>query len=59
MGYHSKKPGRPSHTYHTYWVAGLRLVLDADVLAGHHSHSNHTLPGLVRLLDRLAPDQRP
>lgn len=59
VGYNPKKPGRPSHTYHTYLVAGLRLILGADVLAGNHSHSNHTLPGLVRLLDRLAPEQRP
>src|SRR3954454_4798752 len=27
-GYNPHKPGRPSHTLHTYWVAGLRLVLD-------------------------------
>ena len=59
VGYNPKKPGRPSHTYHTYLVAGLRLILDAEVLAGNHSHSNHTLPGLLRLLDRLSPEQRP
>ena len=59
LGYNPKKPGRPSHTYHTYLVAGLRLVLDAEVLAGNASHSNHTLPGLLRLLDRLAREQRP
>lgn len=27
LGYNPKKPGRPSHTYHTYQMAGLRLVL--------------------------------
>src|SRR5688572_2842137 len=27
VGYNPHKPGRPSHTLHTYWVAGLRLVL--------------------------------
>jgi hypothetical protein len=59
LGYSPKKPGRPSHTYHTYWVAGLRLVLDAEVLAGNHSHSHYTLPGLIRLLERLAPEPRP
>jgi hypothetical protein len=59
VGYNPKKPGRPSHTYHTYLVAGLRLVLDAEVLAGNASQSNHTLPGLLRLLDRLSPEQRP
>lgn len=59
VGYNPKKPGRPSHTYHTYLVAGLRLVLDAEVLAGNESNSSHTLPGLARLLDRLAEGQRP
>jgi hypothetical protein len=58
-GYNPKKPGRPSHTYHTYLVAGLRLVLDAEVLAGNESNSSHTLPGLTRLLDRLAEGQKP
>ena len=31
LGYNPKKPGRPSHVYHTYTLAGLRLVLDVDV----------------------------
>ena len=57
-GYNPKKPGRPPHTYHTYLVAGLRLVLDAEVLAGNESNSSHTLPGLARLLDRLAEAAR-
>ncbi len=26
LGYNPKKPGRPSHVYHTYTLAGLRLV---------------------------------
>ncbi len=59
VGYNPKKPGRPSHTYHTYLVAGLRLVLDAEVLAGNEANASHSLPGLVRLLEQLAPEQRP
>lgn len=59
VGYNPKKPGRPSHTYHTYLVAGLRLVLDAEVLPGNKGHSNHTLPGLCRILDSLPREQRP
>ena len=59
VGYNPKKPGRPSHTYHTYLVAGLRLVLDAEVMAGNASQSNHTLPGLLRLLNQFTPEQRP
>jgi len=59
VGYNPHKPGRPSHAYHSYQVSKLRLILGVDVLAGNQSHANHTLPGLVRILDGLAPSQRP
>ncbi len=59
LGYNPKKPGRPSHTYHTYQMAGLRLVLGVDVEAGDQSHSNTTLPGLLKLIDRLPAPGRP
>lgn len=59
VGYNPHKPGRPSHAYHSYQVSGLRLMLGVDVLAGNQSHSNHTLPGLIRILDGLLPTQRP
>jgi hypothetical protein len=59
VGYNPYKPGRPSHAYHSYQVSGLRLMLGVDVLAGNQSHANHTLPGLVRILDGLASPQRP
>jgi hypothetical protein len=53
LGYNPKKPGRPSHVYHTYTIAGLRLVLDADVVAGNQHASSHAAPGLWALLDRI------
>lgn len=59
VGYTPKKPGRPSHTYHTYQMASLRLVLGVDVEAGNQSHSNTTLPGLLTRIDRLPSHQRP
>ena len=59
VGYNPHKPGRPSHAYHSYQVSGLRLVLGVDVLAGNESHANHTLPGLVKLLDGLPANRRP
>lgn len=52
-GYNPQKPGRPSHTYHSYMMANLRLVLEVEVKAGDQSHSSHSLPGLISLLDRL------
>ncbi|UHD15235.1 hypothetical protein [Thiocapsa bogorovii] len=52
-GYNPHKPGRPSHTYHTYFVAGLRLILDVEVLDGNQTASKYSAPGLWELLARL------
>lgn len=59
LGYNPHKPGRPSHAYHSYQVSGLRLMLGVDVLAGNESHVNHTLPGLLRILEGLPNEKRP
>jgi hypothetical protein len=59
LGYNPKKPGRPSHAYHTYQMAGLRLMLGVHVAPGNQSHANTTLPGLIELLQRLPFDKRP
>lgn len=59
LGYNPHKPGRPSHTYHTYMIANLRLVLDIEVQAGDQSQSSHSLPGLMSLLNKLSEEQRP
>lgn len=53
VGYNPHKPGRPSHTYHSYLMANTRLVLDVDVQAGDQTHSTHSMPGLCGLLARL------
>jgi hypothetical protein len=50
IGCNPHKPGRPSHTYHAYMAANLRLVLEVDVKAGDEHTSNHTGPGLWALL---------
>ncbi len=55
-GYNPKKPGRPSHVYHTYTMAGLRLVLDVDVTAGNQHASSHAAPALWAMLDRIPRD---
>ena len=58
-GFDPQKPGRPSHTYHTYMMANLRLVLNVDVKGGDQSHSTHSLPGLMTLLTQLSAVARP
>jgi hypothetical protein len=59
MGYNPHKPGRPSHTYHSYLMANTRLVLEVDVQSGDRSHSSHSMPGLTQLLGRLPSDCQP
>jgi hypothetical protein len=59
VGYNPTKRGRPSHTYHSYLLANLRLVLAVEVQAGNEHTSKHSAPGLWTLLDGLAAEQRP
>ena len=56
VGYNPTKPGRPSHSYHSYLIANLRLVLDVEVHDGNQTASKHGAPGLWALLDRLGRD---
>jgi len=43
LGYNPKKPGRPSHCYHTYSMASTRLVFDVDVSPGDERTSKHSV----------------
>lgn len=59
IGYNPHKPGRPSHVLHTYWVSTLRVVLDVVVSCGKEHSASHALPGLIAILDSLAPHELP
>lgn len=59
VGYNPKKPGRPSHTYHTFSIANLRLILDVEVQAGNEMAASYTAPSLWSLLDRIPRTQWP
>jgi hypothetical protein len=59
IGYNPTKPGRPSHTIHTYWIGNVRLVLDAEVQAGKAHAAKHSLPRLIHLLKAQLCKQRP
>ena len=59
IGYNPSKPGRPSHTIHTYWIANIRLVLDAEVQEGTATAAKYSLPRLIQILIDLPADQRP
>lgn len=59
ISYNPKKPGRPSHTYHTYLMAGLRQVLGVEVHGGNEHAARHTQPGLLKILDDLPLSRKP
>jgi hypothetical protein len=59
VGYNPSKRGRPSHVYHSYLMAELRLVLEVEVASGKEHTAKHAAPGLWALLDRLGPARRP
>ena len=42
-----RTPGRPSHTYHTYAIAELRLMLEVEVQAGNQHASKHSAVGVT------------
>jgi len=58
-GYNPGKPGRPSHAYHTYFAANIRLVLDVEVQAGNQTASSYAQPELWKFLDRLPREEQP
>ena len=58
-GYNPKKPGRPSHVLHTYFMANTRVVLDVETRPGNETAAHYTMPGLWEFLDGLKPGQRP
>jgi len=53
VAYNPHKPGRPSHTLHTYLMANTRLVLDVEVQAGNKTATCYSSPGLWELLNSI------
>lgn len=59
VGYNPKKPGRPSHSYHSAMMANARLALRVDVTPGNASAPAHAMPGIWAWLDSLPQNERP
>jgi len=59
IGYNPKKPGRPSHAYHTHLMAGLRQALGVEVCPGNEHTAKRAQPGLLKTLDGLPPERKP
>lgn len=58
-GYNPGKPGRPSHAYHTYFAANIRLVLDVEVQAGNQTATSFAQPELWKFLGSLPTQAKP
>jgi Transposase DDE domain group 1 len=59
IGYNPRKPGRPCHIYHSYFVANLRISLGVEVLPGKESAAPNGMPGLWEMLERLPRERWP
>ena len=59
LGYNPTKPGRPSHAYHSYFVASIRMALHIEVQAGNQTAPSYAQPELWAFLDELAERERP
>ncbi len=59
IGYNPRKPGRPSHCYHSALMANTRLALRVEVMAGNETAPKYSMPGLWAWLDTLAKEERP
>ena len=59
VGYNPKKPGRPSHSYHSALMANTRLALAVEVMPGNETAPMHSMPGVWAWLDSLPKAERP
>lgn len=59
VGYNPTKPGRPSHAYHSYFAANVRMVLDMEVQAGNQTAPSYAQSELWAFLDGLTERNRP
>ena len=59
LGYNPKKPGRPSHSYHSALMANTRLAFTVEVMAGNETAPMHHMPGIWAWLDSLPEAERP
>lgn len=59
IGYNPTKPGRPSHVYHSYFIANIRFALGVDVQNGKSIAGFYSSAHLWKILDSLPRAQWP
>lgn len=59
IGYNPAYKGRPSYSYHSYFIANIRICLGVEVRSGNEHAGSFALPKLFSLIDSMAPENRP
>ena len=59
VGYNPKRPGRPCHNYHSFFIANIRIILGVEVRAGNEHSGSFGLVELFEFIDRLPESSRP
>jgi hypothetical protein len=59
IGYNPKKPGRPAHIYHSYFIANIRMALNVDVQDGKKISGCYSMAGLWQLLESIPREHWP
>jgi len=59
LGYNPQKPGRPSHTLHTFMLTKARLILEVSTHSGDEHTSATTKTDLFDWLERIPKDLWP
>jgi Transposase DDE domain group 1 len=59
VGYNPHKPGRPSHSYHSYMMSNTRLIMNVEVQPGNQSAPKFGASKLWELLQTLPSYERP
>ena len=58
-GYSPRKPGRPSHNFHSYFIGSIRISLGVDVQPGRRHSGGCGMPRLWEIVDGLPAGKRP
>jgi len=59
VSYNPTKRGRPSHNYHSCFMANTRMALCIEVNQGNEHTSHHVMPSLWAYYDSLSSERRP
>ena len=59
VSYNPTKRGRPSHNYHSCFMANTRMALCIEVNQGNEHTAHHVMPSLWNYYDSLSSERRP